>query len=45
MALWLVRAGKYGEHEQKFLSSNRIYLTWEDLQGYDLSQAASYDEI
>lgn len=26
MALWLVRAGKYGEHEQHFLDTNRVYL-------------------
>ena len=28
MALWLVRAGRHGEHEKKFLEENRIYLTW-----------------
>ena len=27
MSLWLVRAGKYGEHEKKFLDERRIYLT------------------
>jgi restriction system protein len=36
MALWLVRAGKYGEHEARFLNENRIYLTWDGLR-HDLS--------
>ncbi len=31
MALWLVRAGRNGEYETKFLDENRIYLTWEGL--------------
>ena len=31
MALWLVRAGKLGEHETKFLDDGRIYLTWKNL--------------
>lgn len=31
MALWLCRTGKHGEHEQKFLDENRIYLTWDGL--------------
>jgi restriction system protein len=37
MAIWLVRAGKFGEHENKFLSENRIYLTWRNLN-LNLSQ-------
>jgi len=31
MALWMVRAGKHGEHEPKFFDDNRIYLTWNEL--------------
>jgi len=31
MALWLNRAGRHGEYEQKFLAEGRIYLTWEGL--------------
>lgn len=31
MALWMVRAGKYGEHEDKFLEEGRVYLTWNRL--------------
>ena len=36
MTLWLVRAGKHGEHEKKFLDENRIYLTWGGLS-HDLA--------
>ncbi|HST19781.1 MAG TPA: restriction endonuclease, partial [Blastocatellia bacterium] len=45
MALWLVRTGKYGEHEQRFLNTNRIYLTWDGLETYDLSKTQTYEEI
>lgn len=31
MAIWLIRAGKHGEYEQKFLAENRVYLTWDRL--------------
>ena len=37
MALWVVRAGSSGEHEEKFLEDKRIYLTWGDLSR-DLNQ-------
>ncbi len=45
MALWLYRTGKYGEHEQKFLTYNRIYLTWQGLENRDLTQVKDYNEI
>lgn len=45
MALWLVRAGKYGEHEPRFFADGRIYLTWESLLNVDLSAAKDYDGI
>lgn len=32
MGIWLFRAGKNGEYEEKFLTDNRIYLTWQDLK-------------
>ena len=32
MSIWLFRAGKIGEYEEKFLSDSRIYLTWQDLK-------------
>lgn len=44
MALWLVRAGKYGQHESRFLDDKRIYLTWGGLTA-DLSTAADYQGI
>lgn len=31
MAIWLIRAGSYGEYEQKFIQENRIYVTWDGL--------------
>lgn len=37
MSLWMVRVGRFGEHEQKFVDDNRIYLTWgieDDLSSY-----------
>lgn len=36
MAIWLVRAGSHGEFESKFVSENRVYVTWEGL-GVDLA--------
>ena len=36
MAFWLVRVGKYGEHENRFLEDERVYLTFSDLTGDDL---------
>jgi restriction system protein len=31
MAIWLVRAGSYGEYEQKFIQESRVYVTWDEL--------------
>lgn len=46
MALWLVRAGRSGEHEPRFFGDARIYLTWGDgLQDVDLGSAKDYDDI
>jgi len=45
MAIWLIRAGKYGEHEGRFLNENRVYLTWSGLQEIDLSIAKDYDQL
>jgi restriction system protein len=44
MSLWLVRGGKYGEHESKFLEDNRVYLTWSDLSK-DMSAIPDYEGI
>jgi restriction system protein len=37
MSIWLFRAGKNGEFEDKFLNDKRIYLTWDNLNE-DLSK-------
>jgi restriction system protein len=44
MSVWLVRGGKAGEHEPRFLEDNRIYLNWEELQG-DLSQLKTWEAV
>jgi restriction system protein len=44
MAIWLTRAGSHGEYELKFISENRVYLTWEGL-GADLSKLAQKPEL
>ncbi len=31
MAIWLCRAGKHGEYENKFFEDSKIYCTWEDV--------------
>ena len=45
MALWLVRAGKYGEHEQRFFATGHIYLTWGGLEKTSLADARDYDAV
>ena len=45
MALWLIRAGKYGEHEQRFFADSACYLTWEGTEDRDLHQANDYEGI
>jgi restriction system protein len=37
MSLWLVRAGKYGEHELKFIDDKRVYLTWDKITANDMT--------
>ena len=44
MALWLVRAGRHGEHEKKFLEESRIYLTWGGLS-HDLARKQDRGEL
>ncbi len=44
MALWLVRTGSNGEHEEKFISDNRIYLTWEGVDE-DLGKFQGSDQF
>ncbi|MGH7132805.1 MAG: restriction endonuclease [Phycisphaerales bacterium] len=46
MALWLVRAGRHGEHEEKFLEDNRVYLTWGGtFDKLDPTAVKSYDDV
>lgn len=44
MAIWLVRAGKHGEHEDKMVEDETIYLTWDDLR-LDLSGVPTRDAL
>ncbi|MGR6129210.1 restriction endonuclease [Paenibacillus sp. SER-28] len=32
MTIWLFRAGRSGEYENKFLNDERVYLTWDHLE-------------
>lgn len=45
MALWLVRAGKYGEHEIRFLEDKRVYLTFNDITEDNLGGLKDYDAV
>jgi len=44
MALWLLRAGKFGENEQRFLQTSRVYATWEALDR-DLGKVKDRQEL
>lgn len=44
MAIWLFRAGKSGEYENKFLNDGKIYLTWDELNT-DLSKLSDRQEL
>jgi restriction system protein len=44
MAIWLIRAGKHGEYEQKFIQEKRVYATWPDLNT-DLSAMKKRTEL
>jgi len=46
MALYLVRAGRDGEFENRFIDDNRIYLQWGDLFAHrNIAQIGDYDAI
>lgn len=45
MALWLVRGGKLGEHEDRFFATDRIFLTWDNIGSTELESAKDYHEI
>src|SRR5947208_341479 len=44
MTLWMVRAGRHGEYEDRFLGDSRIYLTWDTFNS-DLRTVASRAEL
>lgn len=44
MAVWLVRAGKHGEFESKFIQEKRVYATW-DFLAEDLAKFQSRTEL
>lgn len=44
MAIWLCRAGRYGEYENKFLEDGRIYCTWTHLPA-NLEKMTSKQEL
>lgn len=44
MSLWLFRAGKNGEYEDKFLTDGRVYLTWDDFD-MDLRKVDSQEDL
>ena len=44
MALWMVRTGRHGQHEQHFLESSRIYLCWDGLRR-DLTELADRESL
>lgn len=45
MALWMQRAGRHGEYEDRFLNDSRIYLTWGDTIPGDARRVTSRSEI
>src|SRR5437764_10245 len=44
MSLWLIRSGRYGEHMQRILDTNRVYATWDGLK-HDLGKLASKKDL
>lgn len=44
MGIWLFRAGKRGQFEEKFLADGRIYLTWNQLN-IDLNQYKNRERL
>ena len=41
MALWLCRAGRFGQHETKFIEDGAIYCTWDGLD-WDMSKITEW---
>lgn len=45
MALYLVKGGSQGEHESRFLSENRIYLSWHRIHSKPLDQVKTWEDL
>jgi restriction system protein len=45
VALWLVRGGRHGQHEDRFFATQRIYLTWDELRATNLSGLKDYKDV
>jgi restriction system protein len=46
MALWLVRGGRHGEHEERFFETGQIFLTWgEKIKDNNLENIKSFDAM
>lgn len=45
MALWMLRAGRHGEYEDRFLTTSRIYLTWGETLPADARVMKARSEI
>lgn len=44
MALWLIRAGRHGQGEQRFLDDDRVYLQWGGID-VDLRKVGDRDQV
>jgi len=45
MALFLARAGKFGEHENYFLENNEICMIWQELAETNLTNIKNQDQL
>ena len=44
VALWLIRSGAQGQHEQRFLDESRVYVTWDGLSD-DLQKLEKVEQL
>ena len=45
MSLWLVRAGRFAEHEPRFFDDSRIYLNYHEIDHVNLHSAKDFDAV
>lgn len=45
MAVWLVRGGRHGEYEQRFVQESRVYVTWDNHDVHLGKLAESTDDM